>query len=69
MATPLEYHSPKLPGTGDIDWKSFMDVVRDVGYDGAICVEVEDRDYEDSLESRLVALEKSYAHLRPLVSP
>lgn len=69
MATPLEYHSPKLPGTGDIDWKSFMDVVRDVGYDGAICVEVEDRDYEDSLESRLVALEKSYAHLRPFVSP
>ena len=69
MATPLEYHSPKLPGSGDIDWKSFMDVVRDVGYDGAICVEVEDRDYEDSLESRLVALEKSYAHLRPFMSP
>ena len=69
MAPPLEYHSPKLPGSGDIDWKQFLGVVRDVGYDGAICVEVEDREYEDSLESRLVALEKSYAHLRPLVSP
>ncbi|MBA62891.1 MAG: AP endonuclease [Planctomycetaceae bacterium] len=69
MAPPLEYHSPKLPGSGDIDWKQFLGVVRDVGYDGAICVEGEDREYEDSLESRLVALEKSYAHLRPLVSP
>lgn len=67
LATPLEYHSPKLPGSGDIDWKQFLGVVREIGYDGAICVEVEDRDYEDSLESRMVALEKSYAHLRPLL--
>ncbi len=24
LAMPLEYHSPKLPGLGDIDWGSFF---------------------------------------------
>ena len=52
MATPLEFHVPKLPGLGDIDWGQFFSVLTDVGYDGPVCIEVEDRAYEDSLESR-----------------
>lgn len=52
MATPLEYHTPKLPGLGDVDWGQFLSVLCDVGYTGPVCIEVEDRAYEESLESR-----------------
>jgi sugar phosphate isomerase/epimerase len=67
LATPLEYHSPKLPGTGEVDWERFFSVLNDVGYHGAVCVEVEDRAYEDSLASRKAALRKSAAYLRRFV--
>ena len=64
LATPLEYHTPKLPGMGEIDWVRFAAVLREVGYDGPVCVEVEDRDFEESLEKRREALEWSHALLR-----
>lgn len=50
LATPLEYHTPKLPGLGDVDWGSFFSALTDVGYQGAACIEVEDRAYEGSPE-------------------
>ena len=50
LATPLEFHTPKLPGLGDIDWGSFFSALTDVGYQGAACIEVEDRAYEGSPE-------------------
>ncbi len=59
LATPLEYHSPKLPGLGEIDWGRFLSVLGEVGYRGPVCVEVEDRAYEDSLETRQAALRQS----------
>jgi sugar phosphate isomerase/epimerase len=64
MATPLEYHTPKLPGLGEIDWGKFFSTLTDAGYDGPVCVEVEDRAYEASLERRKVALEQSLRYLR-----
>ena len=63
MATPLEYHTPKLPGLGDIDWGKFFSVLTDVGYDGPVCVEVEDRAYEGSLERRKASLAQSRRYL------
>ena len=48
LATPLEFHTPKLPGLGDVDWGSFFSALTDVGYRGAACIEVEDRAYEGS---------------------
>ena len=59
LATPLEYHVPKLPGLGDVDWGRFFSVLGDVGYAGPICVEVEDRAFEGSLESRQVEVAKN----------
>ena len=50
LATPLEFHTPKLPGLGDVDWSSFFSALTDVGYRGAACIEVEDRAYEGSPE-------------------
>ena len=64
LATPLEYHSPKLPGLGEVDWGRFFSVLGDTGYDGPVCVEVEDRAYEGSLETRKAALRQSRTFLR-----
>lgn len=52
LAHPLEYHTPKLVGLGDIDWSRFLSAVYDIGYQGALCVEVEDKAFEKTLESR-----------------
>jgi len=59
LATPLQYHSPKLPGLGEVDWGRFCSVLGDIGYRGPVCVEVEDRAYEVSLEARKAALRQS----------
>ncbi len=67
LATPLEYHTPKLPGLGEVDWPRFVAALVEIGYDGPVCVEVEDRDYEGSLEARKEALRKSGQFLRPLI--
>jgi sugar phosphate isomerase/epimerase len=67
MATPLEYHSPKLPGLGEVDWGRFFSALCDIGYRGPVCVEVEDRAYEESLESRQDALRQSAAFLRNFI--
>ena len=67
LATPLEYHRPKLPGLGDVDWGKFFSALGDAGYDGPVCVEVEDRAYEKSLETRKLALRQSLVYLRQYV--
>ena len=64
FATPNEYHTPKLPGLGEIDWGRFFSGLCDAGYDGPVCVEVEDRAYEGSLELRKASLKQSAAFLR-----
>jgi sugar phosphate isomerase/epimerase len=63
MATPLEYHVPKLPGLGDVDWGLFFCYLTESGYDGPVCIEVEDRAYEGSLEKRIAALRQSIKYI------
>ena len=63
LATPLSYHTPKLPGLGDVDWGRFVSALTDIGYAGAACVEVEDRAFEESLEGRMAALSLSRRYL------
>ncbi len=57
MAAPLDFHSPKLVGLGQIDWSAFISALHDVDYEGAACVEVEDRAFEETLEDRKHSLE------------
>jgi sugar phosphate isomerase/epimerase len=64
LATPLEYHTPKLPGLGDVDWGRFFSMLSDVGYNGPVCIEAEDRAYESSLGGRKAALSQSARFLR-----
>jgi len=67
LAHPSEYHTPKLPGLGDVDWGQFFSVLTDTGYDGPVCVEVEDRAFEGSLATRKASLVQSHTYLRNFV--
>jgi len=68
LAHPSLYHTPKLPGLGDVNWGPFFSALTDAGYNGPVCVEVEDRAYEGSLERRKESLRQSYTYLRNYVS-
>lgn len=68
MATPLEYHAPKLPGLGDVNWIQFFANLTEARYSGPVCIEVEDRAYEGSLEDRKRALIQSGRFLRNFVA-
>ncbi|NQT03114.1 MAG: sugar phosphate isomerase/epimerase [Planctomycetes bacterium] len=68
LANPLSFHSPKLPGLGDVDWGKFFSVLTDIGYNGSACVEVEDRSYEGSLKMRKQSLVQSREYLRQFLA-
>jgi sugar phosphate isomerase/epimerase len=68
LVTPLSFHSPKLPGLGDVDWGKFFSALTDIGYSGAACVEVEDRSYEGSLKMRKQSLIQSREYLRQFLA-
>ena len=64
----LGWHSAKLPGLGDVAWGQFFSALTDVGYEGAICIEVEDRAFENSLKDRKRALLQSKRFLDQFIS-
>src|SRR5262245_16599672 len=55
----LGWHTPKLPGLGDVRWGPFFSALTDQGYTGPVCIEVEDRAFEGSLEDRKRSLRQS----------
>ena len=67
LAHPNLWHTPKLPGLGEVEWGDFFATLGDVKYEGPVCVEVEDRYYEGTLESRKLALQQSATFLRNYV--
>lgn len=64
MANPLEYHSPKLPGLGDVNWRAFFAALTDVRYRGPVVIEVEDKAYEGSIDDVTTAILTSRNYLR-----
>jgi sugar phosphate isomerase/epimerase len=64
LGTPLQFHTPKLPGLGEVNWGRFLSVLGDLGYKGPVCIEVEDRAYEGSVEDRKASLIQSKNYLR-----
>jgi sugar phosphate isomerase/epimerase len=42
------YRKAKMPGLGDIDWKSFFKALKDIKYDYVISIEHEDMDYSSN---------------------
>ena len=67
FAYPNTWHSPKLPGQGDVRWGAFLGALADAGYQGHLAVEVEDRAHEGSLEARKDSLVISRRYLEQFI--
>jgi sugar phosphate isomerase/epimerase len=65
FAFPKEWHTPRIPGLGEIDWSRFLGTLYEIGYGGAVCVEVEDDTFGKTLEGRKLALRVAGNVLRP----
>lgn len=64
LANPLEYHSPKLPGLGDVNWRGFFAALTDVRYRGPVVIEVEDKAYEGNITDVQSAILTSRNYLK-----
>jgi sugar phosphate isomerase/epimerase len=62
---PLRWHQPRIPGYGEIEWVRFMGELTRVGYDGHVCIEVEDDTFGRSLDGRMRALRVARNVLEP----
>jgi sugar phosphate isomerase/epimerase len=65
LGLPKEYHAPRIPGFGEIDWARFMGTLMEVGYDGPVCIEVEDESFGKDLAGRKRAIQVARNVLRP----
>jgi len=65
FANPLEWHQPRIPGYGDLDWSKFMAALMDTAYRGPVCIEVEDDTFGKTLEGREWALRTARNVLMP----
>src|SRR5665213_201985 len=52
FACPAPWHQARIPGYGDIDWARFMAELTAAGYDGPVCIEVEDDTFGKTLAGR-----------------
>jgi sugar phosphate isomerase/epimerase len=50
MSAGIGWQVPRLPGLGQVDWRAFFSGLYRVGYDGVVCIEHEDRQFEGSRE-------------------
>lgn len=67
LATPLSYMVPRIPGHGDVNWGKYISALLDIGYDGAACIEIEDKAFEDSREDIENALKVSRQYLKQFI--
>jgi sugar phosphate isomerase/epimerase len=58
----------RLPGAGQVDWRSFLGALGAAGYDGVVSVEHEDPVWTGSVERVTHGLEQARDTLAPLVS-
>jgi sugar phosphate isomerase/epimerase len=65
FALPKLWHTPRIPGFGEIDWAKFMARLYQIGYRGPVCIEVEDDTFGQSLEGRQAALKVARNVLAP----
>ena len=65
FAHPLEWHQPRIPGYGEMDWGRFMGGLMETAYRGPVCIEVEDDTFGKTLEGRKRALRVARDVLSP----
>jgi sugar phosphate isomerase/epimerase len=46
LSLGMGWQIPRLPGLGEVNWPEFFSALYAVGYDGAVCIEHEDRAFE-----------------------
>jgi sugar phosphate isomerase/epimerase len=67
FAPPLQWHQPRLPGYGEIQWAAFMGTLMETGYDGPVCIEIEDDTFGKTLSGRQRALRVARDVLSPFI--
>jgi len=65
FAHPAEWHQPRIPGYGEMNWARFMGVLTETSYRGPVCIEVEDSTFGTTLEGRQRALRVARNVLEP----
>lgn len=65
FAHPLEWHQPRIPGYGEMDWGRFLGCLMETRYRGPVCIEVEDDTFGRDLAGRCQALQVAGNVLRP----
>ncbi len=68
LAPPMDRGTAKIPGLGDIDWGKWIGALSDAGYQGPVCIEVEDEAFTETLDRRKQSLRISRNVLRPLIA-
>ena len=53
------WQTPVIPGRGEVDWDGFFSALQSVGYDGPVCIEVEDDTFGKTPDGRQRALRES----------
>jgi sugar phosphate isomerase/epimerase len=69
LAHPVEYHDPRLPGLGELDWSAFFAALTEARGDVSVAIEMEDRAYEGSLEDRILGLRQARRFLAQFCAP
>ena len=67
FSPPLSYMEPKVPGLGQIDWAAFVSALYQIGYQGAACVEIEDKAFENTTEDIILAVKLGYRYMHQFV--
>jgi sugar phosphate isomerase/epimerase len=68
LGPPMLRSTAKIPGLGDVPWGRWIGALTDAGYNGPVCVEVEDEAFHDTLEGRKRSLRISRQVLQPLIA-
>lgn len=64
MAYPLDYMIPKIPGLGDVNWGKFISALTDIGYEGDVCIEIEDKAFENGKEQVVKSIETAQRYVK-----
>jgi sugar phosphate isomerase/epimerase len=68
LVPPMQRCLAKIPGFGDVHWGQWIGALTDVGYQGPVCIEIEDEAFTSTLEGRKRALRISRNVLQPLIA-
>jgi len=68
FAAPLEWHQPRIPGCGEMDWGQFIGALMATSYRGPLCIEVEDDTFGKTPKGRKRALKVARNVLEPYLA-